>query len=628
MSNNFHYNPNIDTGFGDGAGYALRFGVLTYGDLVALNLSINSGNFISSMVNAVTRLGTNPQNSIASIRCYPINFKNKCNLTDENRKPVILNGIELSYSLGPLNSYPVYNYYNIFVGEFDFGTITITPHESQETFMDYAPRTKLMLYLPFYETLYELNNTLYMGKTIHIKGRLNQLSGDMTYYVSVIEEDNTETLLDSVKAHIAVDIQMYSDNGGEIMSNVAKAFVFMASHLSRFIPQTERPELTTVLESKPFLNGISDAYGNMFKPLKPFVFVLRPNNKYLLDNADYNHTYGRPLKRIDTLSNLGGFTRVDEIHTPDIPSVTDIEMKEIEQLLRSGVILDNINATFTINYDTPNLSWSAIWGRIDYGLTFTNTFTIGSGYQLDSMVVTMGGEDITSSAVSGNTITIPNVTGNIMIKAVTSKMPVTYTITSDLNGATLTNSAITVLKGARYFTEIKPNYNTGHIGKNYEPDVYIGGIPYTSGVSTFSITIDNVFADILVEGTYPSVSKMNNGTWSMRAGTLNLPSDVLTANGITLNTSGQQVETSSQVVFDTSLDSLFNNAFITFEGTIIGGANNVTIGVDQTGRVFYTDGTNITNIGYLQSVVFKDSADWTTNPELLEYMDKNFMYNG
>lgn len=629
MSNNFNYNPNVATRFGDGSGYALRYGVLSYSDLVSLDLSINSGSFVTAMVNALARLGSNPQNSISTVRCYPINFKEKCNLTDEDIKPLILNGQPLTYSLGPLRNYPVYNYYNISVGEFDFGTITITPHESQETFMDYAPRTNLMLYLPFYETLYELNNTLYMGKTIHIKGRLNQLSGDMTYYISVIEEDNTETLLDSVKAHIAVDIQLYSDNGGEIMSNVAKAFVFMASHLSRLIPQTERPELTAVLESKKFLNGISDVYGNMFKPLKPYVFVLRPNNKYLLDNEDYNHTYGRPLKKIDTLSNLGGFTRVDEIHTPDIPSVTDVEMKEIEQLLRSGIILDNINATFTINYNTPNLSWSAIWGQIDYGLTFTNTFTVGSGYQIDSMTVTMGGVDITSTALQGNTITIPNVTGNILIKAVTSEIPVTYTVMSDLNGAILTNPAVTVLEGNRYFTEIQPNYTSGHIGKNYIPTVTMGGVAYTGNVSTFNTVINRVTDDIVFSGTYPSVTKMNVSYWSMRSGSVILPDDVETVTGVRITTTEGQVESSGSVVFDNSLDTEFNNAFISFEGNVIGGASNVTIGINLSGKVFYRDGQNdIVEVGFITRFVFRDTDDWITQPTLLEYMDKNFLYNG
>jgi hypothetical protein len=48
---------------------------------------------------------------------------------------------------------------------------------------------------------------------------------------------------------------------------------------------------------------------------------------------------------------------------------------------------------------------------------YTTTITLGTGYELNgSITVTMGGTDITSSAVSGLTITIPTkVTGNVVI---------------------------------------------------------------------------------------------------------------------------------------------------------------------------------------------------------------------
>ena len=50
--------------------------------------------------------------------------------------------------------------------------------------------------------------------------------------------------------------------------------------------------------------------------------------------------------------------------------------------------------------------------------SYTATISANSSCELSSIVVTMGGVDITSSAVSGNTINIANVTGNIVINAV------------------------------------------------------------------------------------------------------------------------------------------------------------------------------------------------------------------
>lgn len=53
---------------------------------------------------------------------------------------------------------------------------------------------------------------------------------------------------------------------------------------------------------------------------------------------NYAHTYGRPLMETRTLGNLTGYTKVSEVHPDGIPC-TDIELSEIEQLLKTGVIL-------------------------------------------------------------------------------------------------------------------------------------------------------------------------------------------------------------------------------------------------------------------------------------------------
>jgi hypothetical protein len=82
---------------------------------------------------------------------------------------------------------------------------------------------------------------------------------------------------------------------------------------------------------------------------------------------------------------------------------------------------------------------------------YTTTITIAEGYDLGTagITVTMGGVDITSTAVSGLTITIPTkVTGNVMIKVPTKNVNTgeedsnyTFTITPDPISATVTLSA-------------------------------------------------------------------------------------------------------------------------------------------------------------------------------------------
>lgn len=66
---------------------------------------------------------------------------------------------------------------------------------------------------------------------------------------------------------------------------------------------------------------------------------------------------------------------------------------------------------------------------VPLGSSYSATVTPRTGYGLVSIVVTMGGNDITSSAVTGTSILIPSVTGNIVITAIAAKAaytPVEY----------------------------------------------------------------------------------------------------------------------------------------------------------------------------------------------------------
>lgn len=56
------------------------------------------------------------------------------------------------------------------------------------------------------------------------------------------------------------------------------------------------------------------------------------------------------------------------------------------------------------------------------GESYNATISANSGYELSSVVVTMGGTDITASAVSGGNISIAEVAGNIVITAVAEKV--------------------------------------------------------------------------------------------------------------------------------------------------------------------------------------------------------------
>ena len=89
--------------------------------------------------------------------------------------------------------------------------------------------------------------------------------------------------------------------------------------------------------------------------------------------------------------------------------------------------------TYSITNNLTNCTNSNAVTTINEGSSYSATISANSGYELSTITVTMGGTNITSTAVSGRTISIANVTGNIVITA-------TATQTSSGGGGTHTNT--------------------------------------------------------------------------------------------------------------------------------------------------------------------------------------------
>lgn len=91
-----------------------------------------------------------------------------------------------------------------------------------------------------------------------------------------------------------------------------------------------------------------------------------------------------------------------------------------------------ITQTYSITNTLTHVTNSNAATSISGGSSYTGTLTADSGYNIDTVTVTMGGVDITATAYSGGSISIANVTGNIVITATAS----TSSGKSDMNGWT------------------------------------------------------------------------------------------------------------------------------------------------------------------------------------------------
>ena len=136
--------------------------------------------------------------------------------------------------------------------------------------------------------------------------------------------------------------------------------------------------------------------------------------------------------------------------------------------------------------------------QVDYGEAYTATIAADSGKTITSVVVKMGGVDITATAytASSGTINITKVTGAVTITAAASAPSVTYNITRNLTNCASSNTANTIAEGASYTTTLSP---TGTYKKLGAITVTMGGTDISaSAVSGSTVSIASVTGDIVI----------------------------------------------------------------------------------------------------------------------------------
>ena len=152
--------------------------------------------------------------------------------------------------------------------------------------------------------------------------------------------------------------------------------------------------------------------------------------------------------------------------------------------------------TITKNLTGCTLSNAA--SQVDYGEAYTATIAAESGKTITSVVVKMGGVDITATAytASSGAINISKVTGAVTITAAASVPSVTYNITRNLTNCASSNTADTIAEGAAYTTTLSP---TGTYRKLGAITVTMGGTDISaSAVSGSTITISKVTGNIVI----------------------------------------------------------------------------------------------------------------------------------
>lgn len=158
--------------------------------------------------------------------------------------------------------------------------------------------------------------------------------------------------------------------------------------------------------------------------------------------------------------------------------------------------------TYTVTNNLTNANNSNGTRTVDENAPYVAKITAYDGYELESVVVTMGGKDITATAYSDGNINIASVTGHVVITAIAKAVSV-YDVTNLVPTATVVNGTA-IYNGVGY----KDGYRiSSAIGESAESGYVITGqMPYPQNS-------DGTHKTIYIRGATLDLSD-NNCRWT------------------------------------------------------------------------------------------------------------------
>lgn len=210
-------------------------------------------------------------------------------------------------------------------------------------FMDYAPYTKISIYLP-YIGIRELSADDVIGGSLNVQYIVDVLTGACACFIS----HSTRGVLYSYNGSCITNVPLTAQNFSGAIQNAVSAVIggvgVIAGMATGAAPVTAmgitgllNSAANTAINSKPQIQRSGNLGGSagIMSIQKPYIIIERPN---LSVPANVQHYVGQTSNLTRSLGSCSGFTMVEYIHLDGI-SATSQEIAEIESLLKQGVIL-------------------------------------------------------------------------------------------------------------------------------------------------------------------------------------------------------------------------------------------------------------------------------------------------
>lgn len=264
------------------------------------------------------------------------NFSLICNNPIENiisckSIPLSLNGTTQKIILGNVdtgvNGDKVSNNFS----KQNIGSIAVT--EKYHSFLDYAPYTNVIIYLP-YVGFKELDTNLVMGKTLSISYTVDIITGGC---LCQIKSNNVK--LYEFNGNMGIDIPITASNRAQVEAGYISSGIGIASSVASGNIVGAATSLINSAESQYHYASTSSPNPMCVASTNRTCYVIidRPTYQTL---KSFNHTMGKKCYLTKTINTLKGYTICDEHIDLSGIRATDGEKEELIKILSSGFFVN------------------------------------------------------------------------------------------------------------------------------------------------------------------------------------------------------------------------------------------------------------------------------------------------
>lgn len=292
----------------------------------------------STFIDNIQLLFETPIENVVSLRYYPFDTKNRNPAGGTADAPIHINVVEMETQGNLLG--------NITQPMISLGSLTVPARFGN--FLDYAPFTKIEMYLP-YIGFVNLDTNEVMGKTLSIQYAVDYITGMGTAFVTA-----DGVMIYTGEGKIGVDVMLGGRNAAEVAKNNLMTGINTAGGIAATAAaigtggvaagamvgmKTLASTTASVIQGNQghvTKGSIGSSANGFYAPQNAYLIITRPTPA---EPAAYASQYGRPSGKTEQLNTLTGYTVVDSVHVEGIINGTQDEVTEIERLLKSGVIL-------------------------------------------------------------------------------------------------------------------------------------------------------------------------------------------------------------------------------------------------------------------------------------------------